>query len=148
MYGHVRAAIDNKPIAMVKVSVYRDRTLVGKAYTNDEGRYDVEIPTGETVTVRFDTHWSLTNADEWHPSVVANVPSGNGSPLDRYLLRSGTGVDTPSAVDVLGGYLFAVVSSDENYARSAASRLSRLKVPSGVLQDVQRRLQEHFEAQE
>ncbi|MFE0647237.1 carboxypeptidase regulatory-like domain-containing protein [Streptomyces sp. NPDC059534] len=147
MYGHVRSVTDKKPIAMIKVSVFQDRSLVGKAYTDEEGRYTVDVPTGEPVTVLFDTHWSLTNAEEWHPSLVANVIADDDSPLDRYLVKGATGADTPSTVDLLSGYLFAAVANDVEYARPAASRLSSLKVPSGVLHDVQRRLQEHFEAE-
>ncbi|MFF4605156.1 carboxypeptidase regulatory-like domain-containing protein [Streptomyces sp. NPDC001339] len=143
----MRAVIDNTPIAMIKVSVYRDRNLMGKAYTNDEGRYTVELPKNELVTVRFDTHHSLTNAEEWHPSVVANVISDDDSPLDRYLLKSGHGAGPESAVDALSGYLFAAAWEDADYARTAASRLSRLKQTSKVLQEIQQTLQEHFNAQ-
>ncbi|MEU9116710.1 carboxypeptidase regulatory-like domain-containing protein [Streptomyces sp. NPDC048483] len=147
MYGQVRAVIDNAPIAMIKVSVYRDRTLLGKTYTDDEGRYTVEFPKGELVTIRFDTHHSLTNAEDWHPSVVANVMADDDSPLDRYLLKSGHGVDPESAMDALNGYLFATEWEDADYARTAASRLSRLKQTSTALQEIQRTLQEHFGAQ-
>ncbi|WP_254401559.1 hypothetical protein [Streptomyces sp. AC555_RSS877] len=31
------------------------------------------MPAGETVTVRFDTHHSLNNADDWQPSLVTDV---------------------------------------------------------------------------
>lgn len=146
MHGRVRAVIDKEPIAMIKVSVYRDRTLIEKAYTDDEGRYGVDVPKGELVTVRFDTHYSLTNAEEWHPSVVANVIADDESPLDRYLLKSGHGVDPESAMDALSGYLFATEWEDEDYARTAESRLSRLKQTSEVLQGIQRNLQEYFKA--
>ncbi|MGC9497248.1 carboxypeptidase regulatory-like domain-containing protein [Streptomyces sp. WG7] len=142
----MRAVIDNEPIAMIKVSVYRDRTLIDKTYTNDEGRYSAEVPEGELVTVRFDTHHSLTNAEDWHPSVVANVVADDRIPLDRLLLKTGHGADAESAVDALSGYLFAVEREDEDYARTAESRLSRLKQTSEVLQGIQRKLQEHFKA--
>ncbi|MFE7278315.1 carboxypeptidase regulatory-like domain-containing protein [Streptomyces sp. NPDC057623] len=144
MYGQVRAVIDKAPIAMIKVSVYRDRTLLDKTYTNDEGRYSVEVPKGAVVTVRFDTHHSLTNAEDWHPSVVANVIADDESPLDRLLLKSGHGVDPESAVDALSGYLFAAEWEDGAYARTAESRLSRLKQTGEVLQEIQRKLQEYF----
>ncbi|MEV7565378.1 carboxypeptidase regulatory-like domain-containing protein [Streptomyces tanashiensis] len=145
MYGHVRSLTNKEPIAMIKVSVFQDLSLIGKAYTNDDGRYTVEIPAGEQVTVWFDTHWSLTNATEWHPSVVANVIADDDSPLDRYLLKGGYGADTPTTMDVLSGYLFASVASDDEYARTATDRLSSFKVPGGgVLDDVQKKLLEHF----
>jgi hypothetical protein len=146
MYGQVRAAIDKEPIAMIKVGVYHDRTLIGKSYTNDEGRYSVDVPKGELVTARFDTHHSLTNAEDWHPSVVANVLADDESPLDRFLLKSGHGVDPESAMDALSGYLFATELEDEDYARTAESRLSRLKQTSEVLQGIQRKIQEYFKA--
>ncbi|RSN61944.1 hypothetical protein DMH12_06365 [Streptomyces sp. WAC 04229] len=146
MYGQVRAITDKKPIAMIKVSVYRDRTLIEKAYTSDEGRYSVDVPRGELVTVRFDTHHSLTNAEDWHPSVVTNVIADDESPINRYLLKSGHGVDPESAMDALSGYLFATEWEDEDYARTAESRLSRLKQTSEVLQGIQRNLQEYFKA--
>ncbi|WP_260474109.1 carboxypeptidase regulatory-like domain-containing protein [Streptomyces sp. WAC 04229] len=131
---------------MIKVSVYRDRTLIEKAYTSDEGRYSVDVPRGELVTVRFDTHHSLTNAEDWHPSVVTNVIADDESPINRYLLKSGHGVDPESAMDALSGYLFATEWEDEDYARTAESRLSRLKQTSEVLQGIQRNLQEYFKA--
>ncbi|MFH8979042.1 carboxypeptidase regulatory-like domain-containing protein [Streptomyces sp. NPDC017890] len=142
----MRAVVDHAPIAMIAVSVYRDGTLIEKAHTDDEGRYSAEVPEGELVTVRFDTHHSLTNAEDWHPSVVANVIVDDERPLDRFLLKRGHGVDSESTVDALSGYLFAAEWEDEDYARTAASRLSGLKQTSEVLQAIQRRLQDHFTA--
>jgi hypothetical protein len=45
---------------------------------------------GEQNTVRFDTHYSLTNAGDRHPSVVANVDATHDIALNRFLFRVGT----------------------------------------------------------
>ncbi|WP_406389679.1 carboxypeptidase regulatory-like domain-containing protein [Streptomyces sp. NBC_00887] len=153
MYGHVRAITKKQPIHMIKVSVYRDTALVDHAYTDTEGRYDLAIPAGDTVTVRFDTHETLNNARDWHPSVVANVVASDGVPFDRYLLPTGHAAAEDSSVDALSGYLFAAglwSDSERNapYAHTAASRLSGLKQTSRVLQDIQQRLVEYFRTPE
>jgi hypothetical protein len=152
MFGHVRAIDDKKPIFMIKVSVYRgDLSLIDRAYTDEEGRYEVEITEGELVTIGFDTHYSLTNADDWQPSVIANVIAGDETPLDRYLMRRGQVVDEASAMDALNGYLLTAATThrraDESYAATAANRLAMLKQHTLVLQSLQRTLLEHFENQ-
>lgn len=152
MHGHVRSTNGNEPIRLIKVSVYRrDLTLIKHVYTDDDGHYDVEIPSGESVTVRFDTHHSLNNAEDWQPSVVANVVPDNVAPLDRCLLHSGLDADPASAVDALGGYLVAAASgdaeADDGYAATARARLSRLKQPTRALQEVQERLYRYFSGQ-
>lgn len=149
MYGHVRTVTKKQPIPMIKVSVYRDLALVEHTYTDTEGRYDLAIPAGDTVTVRFDTHETLNNAQDWHPSVTANVVASDEVPFDRYLLPTGHAADENSAVDALSGYLFAAgpwadAERNADYAHMAASRLSSLKQTSRVLQDIQQRLVEHF----
>ncbi|MGP3636716.1 carboxypeptidase regulatory-like domain-containing protein [Streptomyces sp. 24-1644] len=152
MFGYVRAIPGKEPIFMIKVSVYRgDLSLIDRGYTDEEGRYEVEIPEGESVTVRFDTHHSLTNAEEWHPSVVANVIADNAAPLDRYLVRRGQDSDEASSMDALNGYLAAAASSDieadAQYAPTAVRRLSMLKQPSRALQGLQEGLIQHFREQ-
>ncbi|MCB8904932.1 MULTISPECIES: carboxypeptidase regulatory-like domain-containing protein [unclassified Streptomyces] len=152
MFGYVRAIDDKKPIFMIKVSVYRgDLSLIDRSYTNEEGRYEVEIPEGETVTVGFDTHYSLTNADDWQPSAIANVIADDETPLDRYLMRRGQVFDEASAMDALNGYLLTAATTqaqaDAAYAATAANRLSMLKQHTLVLQSLQQRLLEHFEKQ-
>jgi hypothetical protein len=43
VFGHVRTISDNTPISMIKVSVYcPDLTLIGRAYTDDEGYHSVD----------------------------------------------------------------------------------------------------------
>lgn len=149
MFGHVRAIDDKKPIFMIKVSVYRgDLSLIDRAYTDEEGRYEMEIPEGETVTIGFDTHYSLTNADDWQPSAIANVIASDETPLDRYLMRRGQAVDEASAMDALNGYLLAAATTnagaDAAYAATAENRLSMLKQHSPILQALQQKLLEHF----
>ncbi|WP_328876072.1 carboxypeptidase regulatory-like domain-containing protein [Streptomyces sp. NBC_00287] len=156
MFGHVRTISDKKPIFMIKVSVYRpDLTLIGKAYTNDDGYYSVDIPPGESVTVLFDTHHTLNNAEDWQPSLVANVIAENSKPLDRYLVPAGQFADTTTGVDVLGAFLLAAAAGDaekngepdveNSYARSAAARLSRIKQNTLALQNIQAALLRYFE---
>jgi hypothetical protein len=64
---------DGVPINMIKVSIYRNTDFVEKAYTNESGRYEINIPASNPVTVWFDTHPTLNQADGWHPSVVSNL---------------------------------------------------------------------------
>jgi hypothetical protein len=87
--GQLRS-YDQTPIYMIKVTVYRDRHFIHHGYTNEEGRYEVSVPMGEPISVRFDTHHSLTNARDWHPSVVANVDATHDIVLNRFLFRVGT----------------------------------------------------------
>jgi hypothetical protein len=159
MFGHVRTISDNKPIFMIKVSVYRsDLTLIGKAYTDDDGYYSVDIPPGESVTVRFDTHHTLNNAEDWQPSLVTNVIADNSKPLDRHLVPAGQFADTTTGVDVLGAFLLAAAAGDaekdgesdvqNSYARSASVRLSRIKQNTLVLQSIQAALLRYFEEHE
>ncbi|MGW0749634.1 carboxypeptidase regulatory-like domain-containing protein [Streptomyces sp. NPDC002587] len=149
MFGYVRSIHDEEPILMIKVSVYRgDLTAIDHVFTDDEGRYDVEVPEGETVTLRFDTHHSLANAGEWQPSVVANVVAADDTPLDRYLVRRGHASDAVSSMDALNGYLIAAASSDvegdAQYAGTAVKRLAMLKQHTRVLQELQQKLLDHF----
>ncbi|MFJ9648315.1 carboxypeptidase regulatory-like domain-containing protein [Streptomyces sp. NPDC004244] len=146
MFGHVRAVSDSSPIFMIKVSVYRSGlTEIDHVFTDEAGQYSVAIPEGETITVRFDTHHSLTNAMDWQPSVVVNAIASDTTPLDRYLLPTGQDFGAASAMDALNGYVIAAaVGEDEAYAATAVRRLSMLKQPSLVLQELQQRLLEHF----
>jgi hypothetical protein len=133
---------------MIEGSVYRDTRVVAKEYTNKEGKYEVSVPTGAPITVRFDTHWSLTNARDWHPSVVANVEATKDIVLDRFLMGVGMGVSETAAIDALTAYQFCATwtAGDPNptYAEDAAFRVSQMKLITDVLRDVQQRLEEHF----
>jgi hypothetical protein len=142
---------DRTPIHMIAVSVYRDTQLMAKEYTNEEGKYEVSVATGTPITVRFDTHWSLTNARDWHPSVVANIEATRDITLDRFLMRVGMGDSETAAVDALTAYQFCAMWTAQDpsraYAEHAAFRLSQMKLITEVLRDVQRKLEEHFKNQ-
>ncbi|MEU6593995.1 carboxypeptidase regulatory-like domain-containing protein [Streptomyces sp. NPDC046881] len=139
---------------MIKVSVYRpDLTLIDHTYTNDDGHYSVDVPAGELVTVRFDTHHTLVNARRWQPSLVANVPADDHTALDRYLLPVGDFADTATGVDVLAAFLLATASHEdadgdapeESYASAARARLSQIKENTPFLDDVRQVLVRYFE---
>jgi hypothetical protein len=133
---------------MIKVVAYRDLHEVDRAYTNHDGRFDLDIPAGSPVTVRFDTHETLTNAREWHPSVVANQPAEERTRLDRMLIPVGQDADQESFVDALCGYQFALLWArgevEEDFGQSAAARLSTLKIVNPLLNEVRNRLEEAF----
>ncbi|MFD7626563.1 carboxypeptidase regulatory-like domain-containing protein [Streptomyces sp. NPDC059851] len=131
---------------MIKVSVYRsDLSEVDHVFTDEEGRYVVAVGEGETVTVRFDTHHSLTNAEKWQPSVVVNAITSDSAPLDRCLLPTGQEFGAASSMDALDGYVVAAaVNEGAEYAATAVRRLAMLKQPSPVLQGLQQRLLKHF----
>ncbi|MFF8267707.1 carboxypeptidase regulatory-like domain-containing protein [Streptomyces sp. NPDC016562] len=131
---------------MIKVSVYDgDLKEIDHVFTDEEGRYSVAVAEGETVTVRFDTHHSLTNARDWQPSVVTKVTTSDGTPLDRSLLPTGSGLDAATSMDALNGYMIAAaVREAEEYAPTAVHRIGMLKQMSLVLQSLQQRLLDHF----
>lgn len=146
MFGRVRAVSDNSPIFMIKVSVYRgDLTEIDHVFTDEEGQYSVAVGEGETVTARFDTHHSLTHAEDWQPSVVVNAITSDTTALDRYLLPTGQDFGAAANMDALNGYVIAAaVGEGEEYAATAVRRLAMLKQPSPVLQGLQQRLLDHF----
>jgi hypothetical protein len=136
------------PVHMIKVTIYRDDRELDHAFTGEDGKYAVSVATGKPVTVRFDTHFSLNNAKDWHPSVVANVSATKDVVVDRVLLRVGHGDDFTTFIDALSGYEFGAFCEDRDpnkaYAQSAAERLGPMKLPIGILQEFQRRLADHF----
>ncbi|AZM64255.1 MULTISPECIES: carboxypeptidase regulatory-like domain-containing protein [unclassified Streptomyces] len=141
MHGHVRTITGHEPIAMIEVSVYGPfLTLIDRAYTNDEGPYRVDVPAGETVGVRFDTHPSLDNADDWQPSLVTD----DTVPLDRHLVPVGESADTARGIDVITAFLMASAVEGPEYAAHAATRLSRIKQSTVFLQRTQATLLEHL----
>ncbi|MFC9387080.1 carboxypeptidase-like regulatory domain-containing protein [Streptomyces venezuelae] len=145
MRGYVRTVTGDEPIHMIKVSVYRpDLTFIDRAYTDEDGAYSVDVPAGETVTVRFDTHYSLTNADEWQPSLVTNVVADDTVPLDRRLVPRGHFADTARGIDILAAFLVASAVEEPEYASHAAARLNQLKQNTLFLQHIQQALLEHF----
>lgn len=145
MHGHVRTITGHEPIAMIKVSVYGPLlTLIDRAYTNDDGSYSVDVPAGETVSVRFDTHPSLNNADDWQPSLITDVVADDTVPLERHLVPVGEFADTARGIDVIAAFLMASAVEGPEYAAHAATRLSRIKQNTVFLQHIQAALLEHF----
>ncbi|SED98243.1 hypothetical protein [Streptomyces sp. TLI_105] len=148
MHGHVRTVSGDEPIFMIKVSVYRpDLTLIDHVYTDDDGAYSVDVPAGETVTVRFDTHYSLTNADEWQPSLVTNAVADDTAPLDRRLVPVGHFADTARGIDILAAFLAASAVEEPEYAAHATTRLTQLKQNNLFLNHIQTALLQHFTEQ-
>jgi hypothetical protein len=146
--GQVRG-FGGTPIHMIRVTVYRDYE-VAHEYTSEDGKYRISVPQGAPITVRFDTHYSLTNAREWHPSVVADVDAKQDVLLDRFLLQVGSGESDAAAIDALAAYQFSAVwnakDSNRAYAEHAAARLGMLKVPS-VLGSIYDKMRDHFTEQ-
>jgi hypothetical protein len=139
---------DGTPIHMIKVTIYRDDREVDHAFTGEDGKYVVSVAKGKPITVRFDTHFSLNNAKDWHPSVVANVSAMKDVAVDRVLLRVGHGDGFTTFIDALSGYEFGAFCEDRDpnrdYAQSAAERLGPMKLPISILQEFQRKLADHF----
>jgi hypothetical protein len=138
---------------MIKVSIYRDRRLVGDGYTEADGRYLISVPAGGPVAVRFDTHPTVNNSRQWHPSVVAHLEVEKETPLDQRLVKVGTTAGIVADIDALAAYQFAavwtaanVVSGSEAYGKEAAARLSEMKFTEDVLREIQRKLIAHFES--
>jgi hypothetical protein len=148
MFGRVQG-YDGKPIFMIKVSVYRDLELIDYSYTDNDGKYTIEVPEGQMISVLFDTHYSLNNAEDKHPSVVANLVCKNNVPLDRTLMGTQEAPTQIAAVDALCAYLFAaqLISTPlekPSYAKNAASRLPQLRLANQFLRETQQNLLEYF----
>src|SRR5262249_17145147 len=141
VYGQVRDHEVGTPIRMIRVTIYRDDDMrpreLTHAYTNDKGKYSISVPAGAPITVRFDTHYSLTNAREWHPSVVANVDAKQDVLINRFLLKVGSASSDMVSADILAAYLFCLVWNradlDHKYSESASARLGMVKVPQELM---------------
>jgi hypothetical protein len=125
-----------KPLAMIRVLAIQEGREVERTYTSDDGSYSFEVPKGLT-TLSFDTHGTLTNARDWHPSVVANIDTnveGMYLRCDRVLMKGGTATSDEACVDALAGYMFSLMWTtrlpDRVYAQAAKARLSSMKMPS------------------
>ena len=108
----------------------------------------MSVAKGKPITIRFDTHYSLNKAKEWHPSVVANVSAMKDVAVDRVLLRVGHGDGFTTFIDALSGYEFGAFCEEREpnqaYAQSAAERLGPMKLPISILQEFQRKLADPF----
>ena len=112
-----------KPLAMIRVLAIQAGHEVERTYTSDDGSYSVAVPKGLT-TLSFDTHGTLTNARDWHPSVVANIDTnsvGTSLRCDRVLMQGGTAASNEACVDALAGSMFSFIRTahrpDRPYAR-------------------------------
>ena len=151
IYGQVRS-YENAPIFMIKVSVYRDTKLLSHEYTNNDGRYWVRVSAGKSITVRFDTHPTLNNSRDWHPSVIARLEAGKDIMLDCLLVKVGASGGEAADVNALAAYEFSAMwtargvdSGSDEYGKEAAARLSQMKFTDDVLLEIQRTLITHFE---
>jgi hypothetical protein len=146
MHGHVSGS-DGKPAFLVEVCAYRGNAMIDKSHTDDKGLYRLEITGAGPVTILFDTHPSLTTANDWQPSMLANISVDKDQPLDRALSNVGQFMEDDSCADALAAYMFITTTQEggeKEYAQVAASRLSQMKAPNQVLDDIQDRLLDHF----
>ena len=139
-----------KPLHMIRVLAIQGGHEVERAYTSDDGSYSFEVPRG-LMTLGFDTHGTLTNARDWHPSVVANIDTdieATDLRCDRVLMKGGTAASDEACVDALAGYMFSLMWTarvpDRAYAEAAAARLSSMKMPSSELDQFRSQLRELF----
>jgi hypothetical protein len=138
------------PIFMIRVLAIQEDREIERTYTNEDGSYSFEVPKG-LVTLSFDTHGTLTNTRDWHPSVVANIDTnveGMYLRCDRVLMKVGTAESDVACVDALAGYMFSLMWTarlpDRAYAEAAAARLSSMKMPSPELDEFCNQLRELF----
>jgi hypothetical protein len=147
IFGQVRG-YDLKPITTIKVTVYNDIEELAHTFTGPDGRYSIQGPAGKVLTVRFDTHNSITNFDKWHPSVVANIEAKADISLDRFLMGVGFVDSETAAIDALAAYQFVLTWAhghpDREYAESASRRLGMIKFTTRILVEVSHKLRERF----
>lgn len=146
MYGQVSGS-DGKPAFLVEVCAYRGNDMIDKSHTDDKGRYSLEITGAGPVTMLFDTHPSLTTANDWQPSMLANVSVDKYQQLDRALSKVGQFMANDACADALGAYMFITTTQEggeKEYAQVAAARLSQMKAPNQTLGDIHDKLLDHF----
>ena len=121
---------------MIRVLAIQGGRAVGRAYTSDDGSYSFDVPSG-LMTLNFDTHGTLTNARDWHPSVVTNIDANVDTPdlrCHRVLMKGGTASSDEACVDALAGCMYSLMwtarVSDRAYAEAAAARLSSMRMPA------------------
>lgn len=159
IYGKIQG-YDQEPIFMVQVSIWREDNFgpqyeADRTYTSEDGTYRLSVPSGTPITLRFDTHWSLTNSTEWHPSVVANIEAGHDVVFNRYLMHVGTTEGVMAEIDALAAYQFCAVwtarqtdrESARKYAESTVSRLSQMKISLPELDEFRTKLIDFFKGQ-
>ena len=135
-----------QPISNIKVTIYRDDHEIDHVFTDENGKYDISIPKGNLITIRFDTHPTLVNAKDWHPSVVANLEAKQDIVINRFLLKAGRGVDQATFIDVLAAYEFSAFWEKNNphYAETVLVRMGMMKLISLILQKIHGELDDFF----
>jgi len=139
-----------KPLHMIRVLAFQEGREIERKYTSEDGRYSFEVPRVLT-TLSFDMHGTLTNARDWHPSVVVNIDTnveGMYLRCDRVLMKVGTADSDEACVDALAGYMFSLMWTarlpDRAYADAAVARLSSMKMPLPELDKLRGQLLELF----
>jgi len=139
-----------KPLHMIRVLAFQEGREIERKYTSEDGRYSFEVPRVLT-TLSFDMHGTLTNARDWHPSVVVNMDTnveGMYLRCDRVLMKVGTADSDEACVDALAGYMFSLMWTarlpDRAYADAAVARLSSMKMPLPDLDKLRGQLLELF----
>jgi hypothetical protein len=135
-----------QPISNIKVTIYRDDREIDHVFTDEKGKYDISIAKGDLITIRFDTHPTLVNAKDWHPSVVANLEAKQDISLNRFLLQAGQGFDQVTFIDALAAYEFSAFweKNNSSYAETVLLRMGMMKLVSPVLQRIHRELEDFF----
>ena len=135
-----------QPISNIKVTIYRDDHEIDHVFTDEKGKYDISIPKGNLITIRFDTHPTLVNAKNWHPSVVANLEAKQNIVLNRFLLQAGHGSSQATFIDALAAYEFSAFWEENNphYAETVLLRVGMMKLISPFLQKIHRELDDFF----
>jgi hypothetical protein len=158
IHGKVKG-YDQKPIFMIHVGVWTENghspREVNHTYTNEDGMYELSILPDKPISVRFDTRWSIMNAIDWHPSVVANIDTELDLVLNHFLMRTGTTERRIAEIDALTEYQFCAIwtasqvdrESAREYAKSTVSRLSQMKISLPELDEFRTKLIEFFSKQ-
>ncbi|MBD5797524.1 hypothetical protein BHU24_17265 [Bacillus pseudomycoides] len=136
------------PIFNIKVSVYRYYDPVHHVYTDKDGKYHFSIPSGEPITVCFETDWSQ-NVRGWHPSVVANIQAKQDIVLNRFLMEVSDSKGPNADIDALTAYQFIVNWSvyndlDKIYAKHAAHSVEQLMIVQPDLLEIKNKLEQFF----
>ncbi|WP_199676143.1 hypothetical protein [Bacillus cereus] len=119
-------------------------------FTNKEGKYQFHVPSGNPITVCFDTHYPLkNNTRKWHPSVVANIDTDQDILLNRFLMEVGESKGWTFNNDALTAYQFILMwsektSLDKALAEYNSFRVSQLMFVQPEFIDIQIKLIEYF----
>ncbi|MEW9579015.1 hypothetical protein U9K47_27425 [Bacillus toyonensis] len=141
---------NREPIFNIKVLVFQDKNYVSHTFTDNDGKYQLSIPSNNLISVCFNTHATFANAKEWHPSVVSNIDTRQDVIINRFLMRVGASNGAMAEIDALTAYQFCAMwtNKDTNlergYAEYTAFRLSQMKQPLRELDEFRGKLEEFF----